>query len=243
MFKWSCVLKNKGKRCPRGFNYVGRLCEGCTHYLDEKINYQPRILISGDEFERFKTDIEEFDEWISEHQDHDLNIWCDISSVKPRFKKILHTGKGQLRLDGYLIVVRQGFIGMTEFDDYFYVNISPNQQDRHRFAPNDKFEALGRMTFHHGRVVFNRIWAVEFEQRSRAETWNNSRALVARSSATEFNTQPESCIRCPKGALVDTVENNNGEKRFRRSMYCLEGVKDPQACYIFALEKIDMCQQ
>jgi len=58
MFKWACALKNKGKKCPRGFNYIGRLCEGCTHYLDEKINYQPRLLISDREFESFRLDYE-----------------------------------------------------------------------------------------------------------------------------------------------------------------------------------------
>ena len=243
MFKWSCALKHKGKRCPRGYNYVGRLCEGCTHYLDEKIHYQPKILLSGADFDLFKTDIEDFDEWIAEHQDRDLSIWCKVSSIKPQFKKTQSAGKQQLRLDGYLIIVRHGFIGLTEFDDYFYINISLNQQDRFRFAPDDTFEAIGRMSFHHGRLLFNRIWGSEFEQRSHADTWNKSRALVARSSATEFSNQPESCIQCPKGALVDTVDIENGQQRFHRSLYCLEGVKNPQACYIFALEKVDMCQR
>jgi hypothetical protein len=243
MFKWSCALKHKGKRCPRGFNYVGRLCEGCTHYLDEKIHYQPQILLSGADFEDFKTEIEDFNEWVAEHQDRDLNIWCKVSSIKPQFKKTQSAGNRQLRLDGYLIIVRHGFIGLTEFDDYFYINISPNQQDRSRFALDDTFEAIGRMSFHHGRLLFNRIWGIEFEHRSHAETWNKSRALVARSSATEFSNQPESCIQCPKGALVDTVDIENGQKQFHRSLYCLEGVKNPQACYIFALEKMDMCQR
>ena len=241
MFKWSCALKNKGKKCPRGFNYIGRLCEGCSHYLDDKVHYQPRVLLSGDDFEKFKTEVEEFEEWIAEHRDRDLNIWCKVSSIKPRFKKTLSGGKGQLRLDGYLLVVRRGYIDVTEFDDYFYVNISPNQQDRFRFAPGDTFEALGRLLFDHGRLLFHRIRAVDFEERSHKETWNNSRALVARSSATEFNHQPESCIKCPKGALVDTLQVVNGRKHFRRSLYCLAGVKDPRLCYVSALNKVDMC--
>ncbi len=243
MFKWACALKNKGKKCPRGFNYIGRLCEGCTHYLDEKINYQPRLLISDREFESFRLEIEEFDDWIAEHQNRDLSLWCRIDSIKPRFKKIMSADKEQLRLDGYLIIARRGFIDVTDFDDYFYLNISANQQDRLNFAPGDAFEARGQLSFDHGRLLFNRIWAVEFEQRSLNETWNNSKALVARASATEFSNQPESCIRCPKGALVDTLIVENGEKRFQRSLYCLEGVKNPQACYIFTLEKLDMCQE
>jgi hypothetical protein len=241
MFKWSCELKNKGKRCYRGLNYVGRLCEGCTYYLDEKIHYQPRILLSGAEFEEFKQELEDFDESVSEHQNRDLDILCDISSIKPRFKKTISGGKGHLRLDGYLLVMRHGFIDITEFDDYFYANISPNQQDRFRFAPGDRFEARGRMSLNRGRLLFNKIWAVNFESRSGKLTWNNSRALVARSSAFEFRAQPESCIQCPYGALVDTVEYVEGQKQFKRSLYCLEGIKNPELCYLPAMAKVDLC--
>ena len=241
MFKWSCALKNKGKRCIRGFNYIGRLCEGCSHYLDEKTHYQPQILLSAGEFEEFQEELAEFDEWIAAHQDRDVEIWCAISSIKPRFRRTYSNGRGQLLLDGYLIVVRHGYIGLTEFDDYFYVNISPNQQDRFRFAPDDTFDATGRMSFDRGRIVFKRIRSVDFGERSHRQTWNNSRALVARSSATTFKSQPESCLHCENGALVDTVEIKNGQKRFHRSLYCLEGVKDWQDCYIFAIDKVDMC--
>lgn len=240
-FKWSCELKNKGKRCQRGFNYVGRLCEGCTHYLDEKIHYQPRILISGKAYEDFETELEEFDEWVMEHQGRDLDVLCEVNSIKPRFKKTISNGKAQLRLDGYLLVMRHGYIGMTEFDDYFYANISPGQQDRLRFAPGDTFESRGRMTLDHGRVVFNKVWSVIFESRSGKETWNNSRALVARSSASAFENQPESCIKCQYGALVDTTELLDGQKKFTRSLFCLEGINNPQACTISVMKKVDLC--
>ena len=241
MFKWVCELRNKGKTCYRGFNFTGRLCEGCRYFLDEKIHYQPRILISGAKFEAFQRELEEFDEWMSEFQNRELDILCEISSVKPRFKKIISNGKGQLRLDGYVLVLRHGYIGVTEFDDYFYANISSHQQDRLRFAPDNKFEARGRMALDRGRVVFNKIWAITFQDRSGHSAWNNSRALVSRTTATEFQRQPESCIKCPSGALVDTIEIQNGQKSFRRSLYCLEGMRDVQTCYMAAADKVDLC--
>ncbi len=241
LFRWSCELMNKGKRCHRGFNYMGRLCEGCTSYLDEKIHYQPRILISGREFDEFQNEVEEFDEWVMEHQDRDLDIMCEVSSIKPRFKKTISNGRGQLRLDGYVVVMRYGFIGLTEFDDYFYANMSPNQQDRLRLAPGDKFEAKGRMKLDHGRVLFHKLWGVIFDYRSSQPTWNNSKALVARSSATEFKIQPESCIKCKYGSLVDTIELVDGQKKFSRSLFCLEGIRNPQECLVSVMEKVDLC--
>lgn len=240
-FKWSCELKNKGKSCYRGFNYIGRLCEGCTHFLDEKIHYQPRILISAAEFEAFRDELEEFDEWIAEFKDRDLEMLGVISSIKPRFKKTIAAGRGQLRLDGYLLVMSHGYIDTTEFADYFYAKISPQQQDRLRFAAGDSFEARGRMNLDRGRVLFNKLWAVNYIQRSGEPAWNNSRALVARASATEFHTQPESCMKCPNGALIDTIEYIDGQKQFRRSLYCLEGIVSPQVCYISAADKVDLC--
>lgn len=241
MFRWSCALRNKGKRCYRRFNYVGRLCEGCTHYIDEKIHYQPTIILSGAAFEAFERERQDFDEWMNKHENRDLDILCEVSSIKPRFKKTMSSGKGQLRLDGYLLVMRHGYIGITECDDYFYANISPNQQDRCRFAVGDKFEAMGRMSLNRGRLLFHKIWSVVFVHRSNKPTWNNSKALVARTSAAEFSMQPEACIRCPHGVLVDTVIFMDGQKQFKRSLYCLEGIKSPELCYLSENDKMDLC--
>lgn len=241
MFKWDCVLKNKGKSCVRGFNHVGRLCEGCTYYHDEKIHYQPRVLLSGAEFETFKEQLDEFDEWLQTHQHRDLDIWCEVSSIKPRFRKYFSNGKGQLRLSGYLLVFNYGFIGLTEFDDYFYAHISPHQQDRLRMAAGDQFEARGRMLLDRGRVLFPKLWAIEFTSRSGKPTWNNSKALVAKMSASEFKSQPESCMRCSYGALVDVAYYVDDQKQIKRALYCLHGVQDPALCSHHAFEKIDLC--
>ncbi|MBD3384938.1 hypothetical protein GF407_08430 [candidate division KSB1 bacterium] len=241
-FKWSCELRNKGKKCIRNFKYMGRLCEGCTYYLDEKINYQPRLKLSKLEYERFTEELESFDDWIEEIKDHKISFWCRIGSLKPRFKRMIDGSHGHFRLDGYVAVCCDGFIGTTAFDGYFYVYISPRLQDRLRPATGDAFEAKGYVTLDRGRLLIHRVHHIEFEMRSGEKGWSNSEALVCREIASRFSHQPESCLHCPHGALVDTQERKQGKVISRRELYCLEGIADPETCYIAPLEKIDMCK-
>lgn len=241
IFKWSCALKNKGKNCVRGYKYVGRLCHGCAYYSDEKIHYQPQIALSAIEFENFKEELEEFDDWLSNIRNSTITFWGEIDSIKPRFEKLIYGHKVQIRLDGYLLIFKRGFIGSTDFDDYFYANISPFQQERLSLARGDQFEAKGHLTFDRGRLIMSKIWALEFDRRSGNDTWNNSQALVTKETATFFPKQPESCLHCSRGALVDVVEKKNGQTIMRRELYCLEGIADPQLCYVNAMEKIDQC--
>ncbi len=243
IFKWSCRLKDRGKSCVRGYNYVGRLCEGCAHYEDEKINYQPRIKVEKQEFELFLQEVEEFNDWVSEYQNREMDIWCEIVTIKPRFKKQVYGKGGQIRLDGYLLIIQNGFIGQTGIDDFFYVHISPNQQDRLRFAAGDQFEAKGKFALDKGRILFDKIWHVDFEYRSGKQTWNNSRALVARQTATRFENQSDTCLHCPHGALVDVIEKHNGRIQTFRELYCFEGIQDQNLCYVNAKRVIDHCNQ
>ena len=241
MFKWSCRLMEKGKKCVRGYNYVGRLCEGCSHYQDEKINYQPRICISGQEFEDFEQELDDFNDWVTEHQNRELDIWCQVENIKPRFVKTLSGKGGQIRLQGYLILVRNGFIGQTEFDDFFYIHISPNQQDRLRFAVGDRFDARGSFSLDRGRILFKYIRRVEFGSRSGKETWNNSKALVARQTASRFERQYETCLHCPHGALVDVMDREQKGQKVFRELYCFESIQDPQNCYVYAGTALNDC--
>ncbi|RPI01235.1 MAG: hypothetical protein EHM72_06965 [Calditrichaeota bacterium] len=243
MFKWTCALKNKGKTCIRKFNHIGRLCEGCSHFLDEKIHYQPRIVIDNAAFERFQQEIEEFDEWVAEHRERDLDIWCRVRLIKPRFRKIIYGAKAQLRLEGYLLVSKEGFIGLTPFDDYFYAYLTPQQQDRLRISANDTFDARGRMKLDRGRVLFSALWAIQIQERSGGITWNNSRALVAKNSAVELSDQPESCLHCPYGALADVVIQEKQQNKLVRTLYCLEGYPTPEVCGFQAMEMLDRCHK
>ncbi len=241
IFKWDCRLKNKGKRCIRKLKYVGRLCEGCTYYHDEKIQYQPELLVSEMEYEHFLQELEDFDDWFEEKRQREVVFGGTVDSVKPGFEKKVFGKKGQLRLNGYLLIVKNGFIGYETFEDRFYVMISPHQQDRLKLSAGDQFEARGYLYMHRGRLVVEKVRAMEFEYRSKAQTWTNSEALVTRLNATQFPNQPEHCIHCPHGALVDVVMNQNNHINKKRELYCLKGMETPENCYISALDRINMC--
>ena len=125
-FSWYCDLLNKGKSCPRGFQFLGRLCKGCSHYSDEKVHYQPKLQLSNQDYEIFKQELEDFDDWIYELENRQVSLFCKVDGIKPCFKKEISAGKFSLRLDGYILVVKSGFIDTIEFDDYFYIHISPH---------------------------------------------------------------------------------------------------------------------
>ncbi len=240
MFKWSCTLMNKGKRCVRGFQHIGRLCEGCSYYRDERIHYQPTMRLSATEYTQFKEELDAFDEWLAQanHREHEIS--CRIDSIKPRFIKEISGRRGQIRLDGYLLIIEGGYIGSESFDDYFFLIITPQQQERFQFAPGDTIDARGRLAVDRGRILFPRIWQIEFTSRSGTPTWNNSRALVARESATWFAHQPNKCLHCREGALVDVIEHQTNHIRQRRQLICLQGIADWQLCYLTAIQKAEM---
>ena len=176
-----------------------------------------------------------------EVENKELPVWCTIDSIKPRFIKNLSENAAHLRLHGYSLVMNCGYIDRTDFNDLFYINISPHQQEKLRFAVGDRFEAIGRLKIDRGRIVFDKVWRIDFEHRSNAHTWDNSRALVAKQSATIFSKQPETCLLCSNGVLVDVIDNRNQEKGKRRELLCLEGIREYKNCYIPTLKNIDEC--
>ncbi len=242
-YKWSCDLFNKGKTCVRRFKHVGRLCDGCTHWTEERIHYQPRIKLSALEFDRFNAELDEFEDWLSTAVNRETDFWGELDSIKPRFRRYQQTSGHRLHLQGYLLVFKRGFIGTTEIDDLFYALISPRQQERMEFSAGDRFEARGRLVLDRGRLVFEKMWAVDFDVRSGEPVWRNSEALVARETATFFQTQPEACLHCPYGALVDVFVKNSGEQKVKRMLYCLEGIKDPALCCMAGIKEINHCNE
>lgn len=242
-FHWSCSRKNKGLSCKRGFNYIGRLCQGCSFYQDEKRHCQPNIIITESEWQAFQCEVESFDEWLQELQGREVETAFRIDAVKPRFIKEVQSDHGRVRLAGYLLIMSQGFVDREFFQDTLYAIVSPNQQEQHAFAPEDEVEARALITLDRGRPILSRLRAVAFEKRSGQPTWNNSRALVARSGASYFSNQSGGCLQCPHGALVDVTVQERGRSLQRRDLYCLAGMPEQYECYVYALHKVDVCHQ
>jgi len=230
--KWHCRLLEKGKKCVRGYNYVGRNCEGCAHYEDEKVHFQPSIQISDEGFTSFKFELEEFKEWLADHLEKTHLIFGTINSVKPRFIKTVDKNQYKVKLAGYIVIFNKGFIGRTEFSDYFYLVISSSQQDRWLLRRGDTIECSGTLTLNKGRLVFTGIHKIEFEKRSELKPWTRSEALVARQTATNFKRQPAKCIDCWYGALVDVTDISGSESKNRRELFCSKGLESPEACYL-----------
>lgn len=237
-FRWSCALLNKGKRCTRGFTRMGRLCSGCSHYRDEKVHYQPCINLTPAEFARFQQELETFDDWIAENKgrEHDISLRIDL--IRPRFLKEIDRHHARLRLEGYLLSTRSGFIGIEPFEDPFYAIISPSQQERLALAPGDELDARGAFVLDRGRVLFPHLRSVEVTQRSGTPAWSNSRALVAKQNARPLPRQNHKCLRCPEGALVDLVDRSGREPRSRRELICLQGIASAGSCYFQTMEQL-----
>ncbi|MFQ6115064.1 MAG: hypothetical protein ACE5NG_13450 [bacterium] len=88
-----------------------------------------------------------------------------------------------------------------------------------------------------GRVILKKARRVDFLKKSQIDSWSEGKALVALKTATWFERQPERCLTCEKGSLVDVFEKNAYEEKRYRQLLCLEGINDPQYCY-FCAEKI-----
>lgn len=240
-FKWHCKKLEKGERCPRGYDHVGRKCFGCKYYSDEKVHYQPQIVVDPSEFRQFEEELEEFEGWLLEVQGNEVSFYGQVESIKPRFAQNWEKLHSQVRLKGWLLKLTDGFIGTEKFEDPVYAHISPHQHQRFRIAPGDKFEVRVLLTVDRGRILLSRFRRLEFEQRSEKVTWTNGQALVARQTATLFNGQPSQCLACKYGALVDVEERADVKTKLRRSMYCLKGISNPQDCYVSSLEMLDAC--
>ncbi len=238
-FRRTCALLNKGKACSRGFSRMGRLCPGCAQYRDEKVHHQPSLRLSPAEYALFMEQCHTFDDWLMTCQGRDWDISFRIDALKPRFLKVLNPHGGQLRLDGYLLIARQGFIGRERLEDHLYAAVTPQQQERYAFAPGDEIDARGQFALDRGRILFPKIWTVEFNQRCGNPTWTNSQALVAKAGARPLPRQPRKCLQCPQGALVDIVQNDDRARSKRRELVCLQGISDEQDCYFSTLKTLE----
>jgi hypothetical protein len=85
-----------------------------------------------------------------------------------------------------------------------------------------------------GRLVLFRVRAVEVESKTEGEFWTESKAHLARRLGASFSDQPERCLGCEKGALLDVVEATERSERKDRRLFCLEGFSDPGLCSLHA---------
>jgi len=231
-FLWRCSRFEKGEPCVHKYNYVGRNCKGCTYYLEEKVHFQPECLLSEKEYAGFLEDIEAFDSWLEEVRFKRLPIAGRIHIVKPWFNRMISNHENHVKLRGYLLVFKRGFIGMEPFEDTFYIRISDRLMQIHRFIPKMKVEMVGEVRENRGRIVIHKPGSIETLTKGWGKRWQKEKALVAVRTATLLLEQPENCINCPWGALTDTTDLRKNPPQHYRNLYCLKGIADPDYCYV-----------
>jgi hypothetical protein len=237
-FLWKCTLLNKGQSCPKKYQHVGRDCFSCKNYFDEKVVYQPEIILDSEQYKKFEGDLEEFEEWLEETVGKWVEFSGTVNSVKPHFRKIKFGSKETLSFPGFLISFKEGYLDRVFFKDHIFVTISKRTQQNLKFARGDEVEFKARLRIDRGRIVLERIRYVEFLHKEEATSWTLSQALVAKNTGKEFDCQPEKCMMCENGCLVDIVEKTDRSPNTRRHLFCLIGIENPEECMYHLAKKI-----
>ncbi len=233
-FLWNCKLIKQGKACYRGYNYIGKNCHGCRYYYEEKVHNHPEVLLSGEAYREFEAELNRFEDWLEEHLDRESEIHGVVDGVKPLFRKRVYAKGNGFSFSGFLLIFRELYIGRELMEDPVYVRLSPKTYASLKFGRGDKLTARATLTLDRGRLVFKRLRKIDIETRGEPPLWSESKALVARESAVHLPTQPEGCIHCPHGALVDVEDLRQPETRRYRQLYCLQGVKDYRICPVYS---------
>ncbi len=204
--------------------------------MDEKIHLQPTLLLKPEAFSSFLNELENYESWMERVLFKRLTLLGRIQTIKPWFEKTVRPHETCTSLRGYLLVFKKGFIGTEPFDDTFYVRVSESLMHQYRFVPKMKLEWVGEIRLDRGRIVVSHPGRVEILSKGWGFPWTREKALVAVRTATYFEEQHETCLACPWGSLVDTVDLSDVEERRYRHLYCLKGIAGPEGCYV-KLEK------
>lgn len=232
-FKTECKLFKQGKPCYRGYKKMGRNCNGCRHFYDEKIYNRAELQVSEEEYREFQRELDVFEDWVEEHQHREHEIHGKVDGVKPLFRKrAFHKGES-FSFNGFLLIFRELFIGRTHMEDFVYARVSPKTYKSLQLGRGDVISANATLTLDNGRLVMKRLRRIDIEERGEAPVWSESSALVAREGATQISHQPEGCVKCPFGALIDVEDMKYDTTKHYRQLYCLQGVKDYRICPVY----------
>jgi len=251
-FLWKCKLLGKGGTCPQGYRHVGNNCAQCRHYDEEKIRHRPELVLGAAEFADFLEDCRRFDEWMAAQRGSRREAGGEISDVRPHLVRRIDGHRASLVLRGFLLRLSPAFVGLHGIEDPLYIRLTRGQQERHRLAPGDRIECEGYLELDRGRLVIHLASRLRVEARSGAVAAAWDQALVDRIGAARIHGQPERCLRCPRGVLVDVeaLGNRPGPSPGRRrELLCLEGIGRPEDCPYEALQSLrgecpgDSCTQ
>ena len=230
-FLWRCNVSNKGKKCPRGYQHVGRNCFSCKYYYDEKICRIPEALVDDRTLEQFFKDLDEYEFWLSTVEGYKADFSGKVASVYPSLLKTIDNDRSAIRMTGFLITFNNGHIGDCLFDDAIYLSVGVGFVSRWQPAPGDELDFRAELRNNRGRIVLSRPTRIEIVKSGAEPIIDYSKALVGRATGIEVKDDIKLCHNCPYGALLDVEQLRPKQNSYRR-FYCLRGVEYSMDCIV-----------
>lgn len=230
-FKWRCKQFDKGQPCPRGYKFIGRKCSGCKFYYEKKQGYNSELKLK--DYDKFTADLEEWEEWLSDKVDCEIEFRGTIHTVKPHMKAFdQSSGRHKLRYVGWLLSFRSAIIGYDRLEDPVYIRVSKSQMQKFDFTAGMEVDGLGVFSLDRGRPIIHKFHRVEVLKHMSDEntTPSESEAIVAAATGRTFFPPPEKCMLCERGILVDVEGEKVRTSNPNRCMLCLEGIYEPNQC-------------
>ena len=231
-FRWKCKILNKKSRCSRGFSHVGRKCFGCREFYEEKIHNYPELQIKPENYQQFLNELDEFEDWINDYKYKPINFWGKVASIKPNFIQKVSNKSKFLSFRGFIIVLKDVYLENQLFEDPVYALISSHYYMKLRFGTDGELEGLGQLRIDRGRLVLRQLRKIEINYLGQPPFWNDEKVILSRKTAVEFNNQPENCIKCQFGALIEQEISEIEKSAPRRKLYCLKGMSDYRNCFV-----------
>jgi len=237
-FLWQCKIGTRGKKCPRGYQHVGRNCFSCKFYHEEKICRLPSPTVDSRELESFFRKLGEFEYWLSTVEGLRVQFSGVVSSVHPALVKTIDNGRSNIRLNGFLIKFDSGYIGYDIFDDTLYLQVGSYFLTRWRPAPGDEIDCETELKNDYGRIVLYKPSRIDLTRNGSQPLIDYSKALVGKTTGTEVKDDIKLCRDCPFGALIDIQQIRPRENRYRR-FYCLRGINNAATCPVRLAKILD----
>ena len=103
----------------------------------------------------------------------------------------------------------------------------------------DRLEFRATVREDRGRIVLERMRRLEVLRRGEGRVWTPADGMVAKRTAIAFPRQPERCLLCPSGTLLDVNQDTPSGVRHYRRLLCLEGMEDPEVCPRWGMAVLD----
>jgi hypothetical protein len=228
-FAWKCHKFDDGHKCPRGKKHVGKDCFSCPFFYDLKLAFTPDVKADAAEYDRFKREFAEFEEWVGQLKGKRIELRGEIKTINPLLTNNGENGSPRIACRGALLYLVDGIFGYDRFLDPFYARLSFGVYDRAALAIGDTVDMMGELEIDRGRFVFGRVGNIEIVRGEDNDPVPSAQLKQSRFTGTVIDGQPAKCLRCPHGLLIDSNQSD-GRSAPRRLLYCTEGVADYRYC-------------